>query len=189
MKRKLSIFIVSVLIVFIGVYGYSIASTKKEVNMQKKILITYYSHTGNTRYLAEKIQSKIGGDIEEIIPINAYPNDYDKVVEMVKVEKVEKFKPELKQMNKDLSEYDIIFVGTPVWWYTFSSPVRTFLAENDFVGKIIVPFCTHGGGGESSTFTDMKILVPNSEIKSGFSVYGRNVNDEMLENWLNSLNI
>lgn len=177
------------IIVFIGIYGYSVASTKKEVHMQKKILITYYSHTGNTKYLAEKIQAKIGGNIEQIIPIKAYPNDYDEVVEKVKAEKVQKFMPELKPITKDLSQYDIIFVGTPVWWYTFSSPVRTFLTKNDFAGKVIVPFCTHGGGGEASTFTDMKILVPKSEIKTGFSVYGHNVNDEMLENWLNSLNL
>lgn len=190
MKRILSIFIVALLIVFIGVYGYSVANTKKtEKKMEHKILITYYSYTGNTKYLAEKIQKETGGDIAEIIPVTPYPNNYDEVVEMVKTEKVQNFMPELKPMEKDLSQYDIIFIGTPVWWYTISSPVRTFVAKNDFSGKIIVPFCTHGGGGASSTFTDIKTFAPKADIKAGFATYGRTVDEKALKNWLNSLNL
>ncbi len=190
MKRILSIFIVALLIVIIGIYGYSVAKTKKtEENMTHKILITYYSHTGNTRYLAEKIQKETGGDIAEIIPVTPYPNDYDEVVEMVKTEKVQNFMPELNPMEKDLSQYDIIFVGTPVWWYTMSSPVRTFVAKNDFENKTIVPFCTHGGGGASSTFTDIKKFAPNAKIKTGFSTYVRTIDEKSLKNWLNSLNL
>lgn len=190
MKRILSIFIVALLIVIIGIYGYSVAKTKKtEEHMTHKILITYYSHSGNTKYLAEKIKAEIGGDIAEIVPVKPYPNNYDEVVEMVKVEKVQNFMPELKPIENDLSQYDIIFVGTPVWWYTMSSPVRTFVAKNDFSGKIIVPFCTHGGGGASSTFTDIKTFTPKSDVKTGFATYGRTVDEKSLKNWLNSLNL
>lgn len=190
MKRRLSTFIVVLLIVLIGIYGYSVAKTKKtEVNMTNKILITYYSHSGNTKYLAEMIQNEIGGDIAEIIPVTSYSNNYNEVVEIAKVEKSQNFMPELKPLNKNLSEYDTIFVGTPVWWYTMSSPIRTFLVKNNFEGKTIVPFCTHGGGGASSTYTDMKTYAPNAEIKTGFTVYERDVNEKLLKDWLKSLNL
>lgn len=157
--------------------------------MTNKIIITYYSHSGNTKYLAEQIQKEIGGEIEEIIPVNPYPNDYNEVVEIAKIEKAQNIMPELTPFSKNLSDYDTIFVGTPVWWYTMSSPVRTFLAKNNFEGKTIVPFCTHGGGGASSTYTDMKTYAPNADVKTGFTMYERTIDEKALKNWLNSLNL
>ena len=93
------------------------------------------------------------------------------------------FKPELID-NGNISDYDTIYIGTPVWWYTFATPIRTFLAENDFTGKTIMPFCTHGGGGASSTYADMQKLCPNAKVKEGFTSYENTAKVSDIQNWI-----
>ncbi|MBO7672517.1 NAD(P)H-dependent oxidoreductase [bacterium] len=149
----------------------------------KKVLIAYYSHSGNTKSVAEKIQQLTGGDMFEIKPVKAYPANYNDVVNLAQTEKAQNFKPELID-NGDISAYDTIFVGTPVWWYTFSSPVRTFLVAHDFAGKTIMPFCTHGGGGASATYTDMQKLCPNATVKNGFTSFEDSAQLKDIEDWL-----
>lgn len=149
----------------------------------KKILIAYYSHSGNTKSVAKKIQEITGGDLFKIEPLKPYPNNYNDIVNQAKLEKLENFSPELVE-NGNISEYDIIYIGTPVWWYTFASPIRTFLKENDFAGKIIMPFCTHGGGGASSTYTDMEKLCPSANIKSGHTLYENNIDLREIKKWI-----
>ena len=151
---------------------------------EKRVLVAYYSYSGNTKVMAEKIRSKIGGDIFEIMPVKKYPNNYNDVVNIAQKEKSEGYKPELLN-NIDISNYDIIFIGTPVWWYTFSSPIRTFLADNDFQDKTIIPFCTHGGGGASATYTDMQELAPEALVKEGFAAYENSATDIDIQAWLN----
>lgn len=154
--------------------------------MSKKILVAYYSHSGNTKAAAEKIHAFTGGDLFEIKPVKAYPNDYNAVVELAKTEKQQDIRPALVD-NGNPENYDVIYLGTPVWWYTMASPVKTFLTQNDFSGKTIVPFCTHGGGGASSTYTDMQKLVPNAVVKTGYTSYDNSANDEEIKNWINNL--
>lgn len=135
-----------------------------------KILIAYFSHSGHTMAVAEKIQSVVGGDLFEIEPVNPYKGDYNELVEQGKYEKQHNIFPELKD-DGYVSDYDTIYVGTPVWWYTMASPVKTFLANNNFAGKTIKPFCTHGGGGASETYTDMQKLAPDATVSEGFTSY------------------
>ena len=151
----------------------------------KKTLIAYYSYSGNTKDTAQKIQSIVGGDIFEITPSNPYPNSYNETVDIAKKEKSQNAKPELSK-TCDISDYDTIIVGTPVWWYTFASPIRTFLSNNDFSNKTIIPFCTHGGGGASSTYTDIKKLCPNSTVKEGYTSYGDSSKIEEIKKWLDN---
>ena len=154
----------------------------------KKVLIAYYSHSGNTKAVAEKIQRAAGGDMFEIKPLKAYPEDYNTVVALAQQEKAKDVKPELVD-NGDVENYDIIFLGTPVWWYTMAGPVKTYLSKNNFDGKLIMPFCTHGGGGESSTYTDMQKLAPNAKVLRGYTSYERSGKDEDIQEWINSVNL
>jgi len=112
-----------------------------------KILIVYFSHSGNTRVVANQIQELTGGDIFEIQPVNAYPTDYQTVVDQAKKEINTSYKPPLKTSVKNFESYDIIMVGSPNWWSTIAPPVAAFLTSYNFEGKTIVPFMTHGGGG------------------------------------------
>ncbi|MCD8024930.1 MAG: NAD(P)H-dependent oxidoreductase [Candidatus Gastranaerophilales bacterium] len=155
--------------------------------MNKKILIAYYSKTGNTKAVAQKIQNIVNGSLFEISPVFDYPDDYNSIVNVAKKEKEENIFPKL-QNNTDVQNYDIIFLGTPVWWYTVASPVKTFLAENNFQGKVILPFCTHGGGGASSVYTDIKKLS-GAKVLDGYTVYENSAKTDDIKKWITNLNI
>lgn len=151
-----------------------------------KVLIAYYSYSGNTKAIAEKIKEITGGDLFEIKPVNEYPRNYTDVVNQAQKEKEQGYLPELTD-NIDIFQYETIYIGTPVWWYTFASPVRTFLSENDFTDKTIMPFCTHGGGGASATYTDIEKICPDSDVKVGFTSYENSAKDTEIEKWINAL--
>ena len=153
--------------------------------MDKKILIAYYSYSGNTKAIAEKIKEITGGDLFEIKTNHEYPKNYTDIINQAKLEKEQNFKPELTE-KADISDYNTIFIGSPVWWYTFASPIRTFLSENDFSGKTIKPFCTHGGGGASNTYSDIKELCPDADVKSGFDSYENSAKEHEILNWINN---
>lgn len=154
----------------------------------KKVLIAYFSHTKHTKQFAEIIHQNIGGDLFEIEPKNPYPTDNDTVIAQAKQEVNSGYTPELKQ-DIDTSSYDVIFIGTPVWWYTFAPPVRTFLTQHDLSGKIVVPFTTHKGSGLSGIDSKIKELQPNADILTGLAVYDDTAQKESgnIKKWLQSL--
>lgn len=157
----------------------------------KKILIAYFSHTGNTKAFAEEIQKEIGGDLFAIEPQDAYPTDYDGVVRQAKVEVDSGYTPKLKNNAVNTDAYDVIFIGTPVWWYTFAPPVGTFLTEHDLSGKTIVPYSTHKGSGLSGIGGKIKELQPKCNVLEGFAVWHDRAGQERLNiaGWLRGLKL
>jgi flavodoxin len=155
----------------------------------KKVLVAYFSYSGNTRKLATTIHDKVGGDMFEIVPAKAYPSSYDSCVELAKQEKAEKVRPALKNKVSNLSQYDVIFLGFPVWWYTLPMPVYTFLEGQDFSGKVIVPFMTHGGGGQYNCFSDVAKAAPKAKVLDGLCVSGGMAGSagSDVDNWLKAL--
>lgn len=112
----------------------------------KSILIAYYSWSnGNTESIVKRLQTKVGGDLFKIETIVPYPENYEETVRQGKAEVRKKFMPNIKEMNKDISNYDVIAVGSPTWWYTMAPAVLTFLNKNDFEGKVMIPFMTNAG--------------------------------------------
>ena len=178
-------------LLFLRVSADNSNDTKKGAFMaDKKILIAYYSYSGNTKSVAERIQKQTGGDLFEIQTVNAYPADYNAVVQQAKQEKEKDYRPALKSKAENINEYDIVFLGTPIWWYTMAPAVKSFIAENNLAGKTVVPFCTHGGGGVSSAFSDIAKLAPNSKVLKGLVVYenGSSSTDKEISEWLKELN-
>lgn len=108
-------------------------------------LIVFYSYTNHTKIIAEGIQKQLQCDIIELKPVKPYSNDYDIVVGQEQNNESTKKTPEIENKNLDLSKYDEIILGTPVWWYTIAPVVRTFLKENDLSNKKIIPFATNAG--------------------------------------------
>jgi flavodoxin len=156
-----------------------------------KILVAYYSWGGNTRVVARQIQSLTGGDIFEIRPVKPYPENYSVCVKQARKEIDDGYKPGLSGKVENLSQYDIIFIGSPNWWSTIAPPVATFLTSYDFSGKTVIPFCTHGGGRQANVFKDITRLCPNSTMGNGFVVSGnlaRRANPDVKE-WLQELKI
>jgi flavodoxin len=157
----------------------------------KKILVAYFSHSGNTREIANQIHKSAGGDIFEIQSVKPYPYDYDAVVEQARQELDSDFKPALKTKMENIKPYDLVFIGYPVWCSTVPAPVRTFLSEYDFSGKTIVPFCTHEGSGLGRSVTNISKLCPKSTLLDGVAIWGSDVKtaQSKVVEWLQKIKI
>ncbi|HOK29224.1 MAG TPA: flavodoxin [bacterium] len=155
------------------------------------VLIAYFTWSGNTRRIAELIHSKVDGTLVEIQPEVSYPRSYNVVVNQAKREISMSHKPPLKTKIEHIESYDIIFVGSPNWWGTIAPPVATFLLGYDLRGKTIVPFSTHGGGGQGRISVDIAKLCPGSTILKGFSIYGGELGraEAMISAWLREIGI
>ena len=151
-----------------------------------KILTAYFSHSGNTRQIANQIHKSAGGDIFEIQSVKQYPYDYDAVVQEAKQELNSGNKPALKTKIENIGKYDLVIIGYPIWWSTFPAPVKTFLSNYDFSKKTIVPFCTHEGSGLGRSVTDIANLCPKSILLEGVAIWGRDVKaaQNKLSEWL-----
>ncbi len=159
----------------------------------KKILILYFSKTGNTKTLAEKIQGFAGGDMFQIIPKKAYPLDYKTTTEVARVELDKQSRPEVAEYFpvEKIAEYDTIMVGYPIWWGTLPMAYFTFLERYDLAGKTIIPFCTQGGSGLSRSVDDLKKLFPNSTVTRGIAIKGTEAenSDREVKAWLREVGL
>jgi flavodoxin len=157
----------------------------------KKILVAYFSHSGNTREIANQIHKKVGGDIFEIQAVKPYPNDYDAVVKQARQELDSGYKPALKTKIENSKSYDLDFIGYPIWWGTFPAPVKTFLSEYDLSGKTIVPFCTHAGSGLGRSGSDISKLSLKSTLLEGLAIWGKDVKtaQDKVSEWLREIKI
>lgn len=176
---------------FFGAAGCSAenAAAQKVETEPGKILIAYYSWSGNTRFAAEQIQKLTGGTLFEIKPVKAYPSEYSACVDQAKQECRDEFKPELATKVEDFSKYDVIFVGTPNWWSTMAPPVRSFLAGYDFSGKTVIPFVTHGGGGMARCERDMRKVCPKATFGRCGAFSGGSIRNaaDALDKWVNEV--
>ena len=112
----------------------------------KKVLITYYSWSnGNTERIAEQLQKATGGELAKIDTVVPYTGSYDEVVDQGQDEVRRGYEPEIKPLSVHIADYDVIAIGTPTWWYTMAPAVKTFLHEQNFKGKTVIPFMTNGG--------------------------------------------
>lgn len=153
-----------------------------------KSLIVYYSHSGNTRRLAERIAKETDGDLLELIPEVPYPQDYHTVVAQAKRELQSGHRPVLKTTRPDLSAYDMIFVGTPNWWSSPAPPVLTFLEQAALHEMKIAPFCTHGGGGSGHICRDMEKASRSKLLLPELSIYGDSGRAADVQKWLKKIN-
>jgi len=159
--------------------------------MKRNILVAYFSHSGNTRTVANQICENVEGDIFEIQSEKQYHNEYNTVVKQAKQELESSYKPKLKTKVKNIKSYDLIILGYPMWWGTFPAPVKTFLSEYDFSLKTVIPFCTHEGSYLGRSVEDIKKLCPQSTVLEGLEVRGgdvKNAQKKVFE-WLRKLEI
>lgn len=162
--------------------------------MRKKLLI-YYSYTGHTRIIAKKIEEAIDCDIVEIKPKNAYTKDYQYVVDNTENPTREEFiMPEIEPIDIEISNYNVIIVGTPVWWYQMAAPIRSFLSKNNLSGKIIIPFATNAGW-LGHTFKEFADICTNSKVENELSIkfstdYNENkliTSEEEIDKWIKQI--
>jgi flavodoxin len=149
-------------------------------------LIVYYSLFQNTKNLAFEIAKQTGGTIKELIPDKNYSFDYNTAAKEVRNQISRGFCPKLISGNESIDDYQTIFIGTPNWFKTLAPPVMSFLKQHNFIGKTVIPFCTHGGGGFCQIENDIAKECLKSIILPGIAVNGI-VASEEVTNWLETI--
>ena len=135
-----------------------------------KILIVYFSWSGNTRGIAQEIQSQTGADIYEIELTHPYSTDYNTVLMEAQEDQHNQARPEIANLPASLDGYDTILLGYPNWWASIPMPIATFLESYDFSGKTIIPFCSHGGGRFGQSLTAIAKLAPEADMGEGLAI-------------------
>ena len=148
----------------------------KEETPQNTVLILYYSQTGATASVANQLKSCLNADIEEIICEKPYSGSFEETVERCKKEREKGEIPAIKPIKSNVQKYDIIFLGYPIWFGTYASPIATLISKAHLEGKMIVPFCTFGSGGLESSIKDLKEQLPRSVIMEGFGIRNARLN-------------
>lgn len=202
-KRELIVLAVAVVILvlfFVGYNGYrypamfrsltdrSLDDSQVEEMRQEilsksdpKVLVAYFSYSGTTRNIANAISEKTGGDLFEIAPQNSYSDVYMESNREIR----RNARPALTDTVENMEEYDIVFVGYPVWWHATPALINTFLESYDLTGKLIIPFCTSGGSDIDET---MPTFLNSCD---GLAVYGerRISGTAQIDEWLSELGI
>ena len=135
-----------------------------------KVLVLYYSQTSNTKAVAEEIATRLKSDIEEITLVEPYDTAFQATIERCKADREKGITPEINPLKSNIADYDIIFLGYPIWFGTYAPPIATLLDKVDLSGKKVVPFCTFGSGGLESSGQDLFERLPNTEILPGYGV-------------------
>lgn len=155
-----------------------------------KILTLYYSFGGNTERIAKRINRILGGDISQIMLEKPYEGSYDEIVDEGKREVESGFMPKIKPLTHDPKDYDVIILGTPVWWYTFAPAMKTALEKYNYSDKIIYPFATNGGW-IGHTFKDIKNALPNATLEKGLDILFNEDNlrtdTKKIDEWINNI--
>ena len=168
------------------------ATNDQTTTEDSNILIAYFSKTGNTEAIAQEIQSLTNGTLVEIETVEPYPDSYSETVDIAESEKEANARPEIQDLNIDMSKYDTVFIGYPIWWYTYPQVILTFFDNYDLTGKTIVPFVTHGGSGMSGTEDDMREYLSDKDVTvlDGLAVSRNDIEEDQSQtvtNWLEEL--
>lgn len=136
----------------------------------QKNLVLYYSQNGSTQAVAEELQKQVGADIERIEAVEPYSGDFQATIQRSGQEREKGETPALKPLKSKIADYDVIFLGYPIWFGTYAMPMATLVKEQDFADKTIVPFCTFGSGGLNTSSADLKKALPKAKIQQGYGV-------------------
>ena len=156
-----------------------------------KSLVVYFSCYGETEKFAKEIAEVVNGDLFPLIPKIPYDSDkshYEALATVAKEERDKKVLPEIKEYP-DVSNYDYIFIGYPMWWYTYPQIIRTFIKNVDLKGKTIIPFNTHEGSGDGGTYKELREELPESKVLMGLPIRGENMKYNQkgnIKEWLDS---
>ena len=181
-------------------FTFPLFSSEETSKPKPKSIVIYFSRPGenyingsivnlkkgNTKVIAEMIAQKTGSDLFELVPEMAYPEGYDDTLQLASNERTEDQRPEVRYLP-DIEEYDVIFLGYPIWWQGLPMSLYTVLEDLDTDKKIIRPFCTHEGSGLSSTIKELKKLCPEAIVKDGLPIQGSNIwaAEPLVTEWLN----
>lgn len=202
-KKRLIVFIALLAVVVIAFGGYNIyrypamfrhlsnnSLNESQVNelieelnakAGKKVLIAYFSYSGITKNIANAISERTGADLFEIATQKNYSNVYTESNSEIR----NNDRPKLTNTVENMDEYDVIFVGFPVWWHATPAPINTFLESYDLTGKLIIPFCTSDGSGIDEPLPTFLDSCDDLAVYGGRQISGIS----QLDTWLDELNL
>ncbi len=163
------------------------SDNEKEEN---KMLVVYFSATGTTKSLAETIAETADADIFEIVPKVPYTSEdlnYNSDCRANSEQQDDSARPEFEPVSVNIDDYDTIFIGYPIWWGTMPKIINTFLETYDMSGKTIMPFCTSGGSGISTSVSAIRSICPDADVKDGMRGAASTSNAQ-IETWIESNN-
>ena len=185
-KIRMSLLLLLLLPIVAGIGSVNLfaETTLSGAKKDSKILAAYFSRAdenygvgvvkkGNTQILAEFIAQELNADSFHIQTLTPYPKNYRECTNVASEERKKNARPELAGSIPNVGEYDIIFLGCPIWWGDLPMAMYTFLEPSDFSGKTIIPFCTHEGSGESGTARRIQSACPKAMVLKAFSMRGQ----------------
>lgn len=199
---------ISLLMMFCACVFASHAESNKfqttDMEGNKKVLVAFFSRTGenyavgniekgNTHIIAEMIAKETGGKFFRIETVKSYPDEYTACVDAAKTEKESNARPEVKG-DIAVEDYDVIFLGYPNWWGDMPMAVYTFIEKHSWVGKTVIPFCTHEGSGLSGTERKLKDACKGATISEGLAVKGTTAQNlqpqalKIVQTWVKKVN-
>ena len=167
---KMKLFVMLMAFMMIGQSTFS-QENKSKGNKDMKVLVAYFSASGTTRSVAQKLAEVAGGTLHEITPAQPYTDadlDWRNKQSRSCVEMQDKSsRPAITNKLADMNDYDVVYVGFPIWWNTCPTIINTFMESYDFQGKTVIPFATSGGSGIRKACEDLKASYPNVHWKEG----------------------
>lgn len=153
-------------------------------------LVVYFSWSNNTEAVAVEIQNQTSADTYELIPAQPYTEDYDELLDIASDEQRNNARPEISG-SVDLTEYEVIYLGYPIWWSDMPMLLYTFLDTYDLSGKVIAPFCTSGGSGLARSIQGIQNAEPNAEVVTGLHIGSSNASNSSaaVSDWLSQLSL
>jgi len=165
-------------------------NTESAPEGNSKVLVAYFSATGTTAAVAKSISEATGGDLFEIKPTQTYSSadlNWNDKKSRSSVEMADKkARPEIASKVEEITKYDVIFLGYPIWWYTAPRIINTFLEQYDLSGKRIILFATSGGSGFENSLSDLQPSAPNAKIEEGELLNG-NPSVEKVKEWTSTV--
>ena len=191
MKKTITISLIIILSLFLITGCDNNKQTKStksdEIKSNSNSVVIYFSATGTTKKIAEKIATQLNSDIIEIIPKEEYKSedlDYNSDCRANREQNDSKARPEIKN-TIDISKYDTIYLGYPIWWGTNPKIILTLLDTYDFTNKTIIPFCTSGSTGISQSVNDLRKYNSKLDIKDG-KRFSSNDSNENIKEFINN---
>ena len=182
-----------VLIAYFGRYGNTNFNKNVDATTSASIVKDGKKKRGTTEMLARLIQKETGGDLFRIQTKKKYPAGYNKVIDQNHEEMDEDYLPELKKKVKKMKQYDVVFIGYPIWAEDIPQAIKSFIKEHNLEGKTVIPFCTHGSSGQSGTYKKIRKLCSGSDTLSGFSSGEDKVKSKStkkrLKSWLKKVHV
>lgn len=154
-----------------------------------KILVVYFSWGGTTQRMAQEIVNQTGADLFRIEPVVPYPTNYTECTEVAQEEKNNNVRPVIANEVENWEQYDTVFIGCPVWWWTTPMIICTFTESYDFSGKTIVPFCTYSATYRDETLARIAELTPDAAHLTGEGLTSGRINAENVGMWLREIGV